>query len=552
MKVLIADDEKNIRDSIAAFIKAEGMEAVTAADGAEARALPGRARHSTALSWTCACRRWTGWSCWSGCRRRGRPSRSIVISAYGDVRDAVQAMKLGARDYLVKPFDPDELVMRLRRVLSEKARQARSKPAGGDGARRLDRRATRRCGRCARSWRRWLPTPSTVLITGESGTGKEIVARCCTRCPRTPTGPSWPSTSAACRRGCWRASCSGTRKAHSPERTERKRGMFELASSGTFFLDEIGDMPLHLQVKLLRVLQDRKVQRLGGTQAIPINARIVAATNRDLEAFLKEGKFREDLYYRLNVIRIEVPPLRERRADIPALAGYFVEKLNRQMGRKVRGLEPDALARLQAYSFPGNVRELENRIERAYILCTVGPHQLRATSGEPFSRPPAPLRDGKAARPGKGADRAGPRQTRRQSDPRRGGAGDQPADPPQQDSGGRYRRLSAARRSIVELWRRDAGLVGVERADAFGYLQPPSFHRDVDLQIPWKPQVDEPVWKRGLLLVQELPPIRQNSNNVHGRVRKLPPGRSRIVGAAGMRLHDVRRDRDCHAVLRGR
>jgi two-component system response regulator AtoC len=142
---------------------------------------------------------------------------------------------------------------------------------------------------------------------------------------------------------------------------------------------------MHLQVKLLRVLQDRKVQRLGGTQAFPINARIVAATNRDLEALLREGRFREDLYYRLNVIRIEVPPLRERRADIPALAGYFVEKLNRQMGRKVRGLDADALARLSAYAFPGNVRELENRIERAYILCASELITARDL-GEPFTR----------------------------------------------------------------------------------------------------------------------------------------------------------------------
>ena len=150
----------------------------------------------------------------------------------------------------------------------------------------------------------------------------------------------------------------------------------------------------HLQVKLLRVLQERKVQRLGGTLSIPINARIVAATNRDLESDLKDGKFREDLYYRLNVIRIEIPPLRERREDIPALAGAFVEKLNRQMGRKVRGLDPDALARLSAYSFPGNVRELENRIERAYILCSSDIITARDL-GEPFSRAARPPRSGK-------------------------------------------------------------------------------------------------------------------------------------------------------------
>ncbi|HYW84600.1 MAG TPA: sigma 54-interacting transcriptional regulator, partial [Spirochaetia bacterium] len=155
-----------------------------------------------------------------------------------------------------------------------------------------------------------------------------------------------------------------------------------------------GDMPLPLQVKLLRVLQERKVQRLGGTLSIPINARIIAATNRDLEAFLKEGRFREDLYYRLNVIRIEVPPLRERRGDIAALTGAILEKLNRQMGRKVRGVEPDAMARLQAYSFPGNVRELENRVERAYILCSSDLITARDL-GEPFSLPSRAPRTGR-------------------------------------------------------------------------------------------------------------------------------------------------------------
>ena len=168
--------------------------------------------------------------------------------------------------------------------------------------------------------------------------------------------------------------------------SERKRGMFELASSGTLFLDEIGDMPLQLQVKLLRVLQERKVQRLGGTQAMPINARIVAATNRDLEAQLKEGKFREDLFYRLNVIRIEVPPLRERRADIPRAGRDCCWKSSTgEMGRRVRGIESGCAGPAAAYGFPGNVRELENRIERAYILCT-GDVISRRDLGEPFSK----------------------------------------------------------------------------------------------------------------------------------------------------------------------
>ncbi|HVP19690.1 MAG TPA: sigma-54 dependent transcriptional regulator [Spirochaetia bacterium] len=384
MRVLVADDEKNIRDSIAAYMAAEGIDTAVAADGAEARALLSDEAFDC-LILDMRMPKMDGLALLAWLQESGPPVPVIVISAYGDVRDAVQAMKLGARDYLVKPFDPDELVMRIRRVFSESsfADQAeagrRAQASGGwigeDPAMKSIKAMVERVA----------PTSSTVLITGESGTGKEVVARFLHAMSANPDGPFVAVNIGGVPEGLLESELFGHEKGAFTGAVERKRGMFELASSGTLFLDEIGDMPLHLQVKLLRVLQDRKVQRLGGTQAIPINARIVAATNRDLEALRAEGRFREDLYYRLNVIRIGVPPLRERRGDIPALAGYFVEKLNGQMGRKVRGLLPDALARLSAYSFPGNVRELENVIERAFILCssdTIGPRDL----GEPFSR----------------------------------------------------------------------------------------------------------------------------------------------------------------------
>ena len=393
MRVLIADDEKNIRESIAAYIAAEGMESAVAADGAEARALLEEEAFEC-LILDLRMPKMDGLSLLAWLQEAGPPVPVIVISAYGDVRDAVQAMKLGARDYLVKPFDPEELVMRLRRVLSEKALAGQAE-AG--------RRALAESGwigvdekmREVRSLvEKVAPTPSTVLITGESGTGKEVVARLLHALSANAEGPFVAINIGGVPEGLLETELFGHEKGAFTGAAERKRGMFELAASGTLFLDEIGDMPPHLQVKLLRVLQERKVQRLGGTLSIPINARIVAATNRDLESHLKEGKFREDLYYRLNVIRIEIPPLRERRGDIPALAGAFVEKLNRQMGRRVRGLDPDALARLSAYGFPGNVRELENRIERAYILCSSDVITARDL-GEPFSRAARPPRTGR-------------------------------------------------------------------------------------------------------------------------------------------------------------
>jgi two-component system response regulator AtoC len=314
---------------------------------------------------------------------------TIIISAYGDVRDAVAAMKLGARDYLVKPFDPEELLLRLRRLFSESAlarqaevgRQAVDAAVPGADAWIGDGEKMRQVRSLVE---RVAPTSSTVLITGESGTGKEVIARLIHALSANPDGPFAAINIGGIPDTLLESELFGYEKGAFTGAADRKRGLLELASAGTLFLDEIGDMPMHLQVKLLRVLQERRVQRLGGTLAIPINARIIAATNRDLEALLKEGKFREDLYYRLNVIRIEVPPLRERREDIPRLAGHFVEKLNRARGRKLSGLDPDALERLQAYAFPGNVRELENRIERAHILC-ISDRITARDLGEPFA-----------------------------------------------------------------------------------------------------------------------------------------------------------------------
>jgi two-component system response regulator AtoC len=411
MRVLIADDEKNIRDSMARFLRADGIEAVVAADGAAARALLER-EWFDGLVLDLRMPEIDGLTLLAWMREAGPQVPTIVISAYADVRDAVQAMKLGARDYLVKPFDPEELLLRLRRLLAEsrlsgqaeagrRAAEVAASVGGagstgvvgaagqdawlGDSERMRDLRALAE---------KVAPTPSTVLITGESGTGKEVIARFIHARSAAAQGPFVPINIGSVPDALLESELFGYERGAFTGAAERKRGMLELASSGTLFLDEIGDMPLQLQVKLLRVLQERTVQRLGGTQPIPINARIIAATNRELETLLKEGKFREDLYYRLNVIRIETPPLRERREDIPRLAGYFIGKLNREMGRKVQGILPDALARLQTYHFPGNVRELENRIERAFIMCTEDWIATRDL-GEPFASNPRPPKAGR-------------------------------------------------------------------------------------------------------------------------------------------------------------
>ncbi|RKX82418.1 MAG: sigma-54-dependent Fis family transcriptional regulator, partial [Spirochaetes bacterium] len=211
-------------------------------------------------------------------------------------------------------------------------------------------------------------TPSTVLITGESGTGKEVTAK---QIHKISPGDNFPFIAVnlgGMPETLIESELFGYERGAFTGAAARKPGMFELAASGTIFLDEIGDMPMHLQVKLLRVLQDKKVQRLGGTQPIPINTRIIAATNKNLEKLVKTEKFREDLYYRLNVFRINLPPLRERMEDLPDLISYFIDKFNSVMSNQITGIDEEALDILKHYSFPGNIRELENIIERAFIL----------------------------------------------------------------------------------------------------------------------------------------------------------------------------------------
>jgi two-component system response regulator AtoC len=398
MRVLIADDERNIREALSSLLAGEGIETRTAADGAAARALL-ESEAFDGMVMDLRMPRMDGLELLRWISETGPRVPVIVISAYGDVSDAVQAMKLGARDYLVKPFDPEELLLRLRRLLAENAvsRQAEAGRQAAASGRASDREVWLGDGEKMVALRRLVekvaPTPSTVLITGESGTGKEVIARLIHALSGNPQGPFVAINIGGIPDTLLESELFGYDKGAFTGAVDRKRGMFELATSGALFLDEIGEMPMHLQVKLLRVLQEKKVQRLGSVQSIPIDARIIAATNSDLEALLKEGRFREDLYYRLNVIRLEVPPLRERREDIPRLSGFFVEKLNRERGRKIRGIEAEALGRLQSYGFPGNVRELENRIERAYILCS-GEYIAARDLGEPFSTPARQARRG--------------------------------------------------------------------------------------------------------------------------------------------------------------
>lgn len=368
MKVLVVDDEKNIRESIERYLRLEGIEPVGAENGLAARRRLGEETFQ-AVVMDLRMPGMSGLELLQWLKSEGPRTPAIMISAYGEVNDAVNAMKLGAEDYIVKPFDPGELVVRLKKIVEERRLEdlvelgrRREEPFTDlIGESEAMQRIKRMIDRIAAS-------PSTVLITGESGTGKEVIARTIHLRSAVADGPFTAVNLGGVPDGLLESELFGYEKGAFTGAAQRKVGMFELAHAGTLFLDEVGELPLHLQVKLLRALQERKIQRLGGTQLIPVDARIIAATNRDLEGLVKEGAFREDLFYRLNVVRIEVPPLSERREDIPLLAGFLIEKLSHRLGKRVESIEKEALDRLMRWSFPGNVRELENLIERAIIF----------------------------------------------------------------------------------------------------------------------------------------------------------------------------------------
>ncbi len=367
MRILVADDEPNLLSSIGAFLHAESIDAVLVPDGAKAKErLSDEPFDVVVLDIRMPLL--DGMSVLRWIKDEGLVLPVIMMSAHGDVRDAVEAMRLGAFDYLVKPFDPDELVLRLRRAARDRHltadREAASRPAGervrmvGKSQAMLE--AQRLIARAA-------PTPSTILITGESGTGKEVAARLVHGASGRP-GAFVAVNLGAVPDNLLESELFGYEKGAFTGAIDRKLGLFELADGGTLFLDEIGEMPAAMQVKILRVIQERKMTRLGGTKGVPIDARIIAATNRDLEAMVAEGTFREDLYYRINVVRIRLPPLRERPGDAVELANFFVDSLAPMMGRKGIRLAPDAQALIASYPFPGNIRELSNAVERALIL----------------------------------------------------------------------------------------------------------------------------------------------------------------------------------------
>ena len=370
--ILLVDDEEKIRELLSQFLTLDGHQVQTAASAEMARTLL-ETRDFDLVITDLRMEGMGGLGLLSWLQEAGPSVPAMVISAYGDVSDAVEAMHRGAADYLVKPFDPSELALRADRAVRN-FRLERSL--------RLRQRGEKSEGRLVNGWlesanpsmrqlldmaRKAAPSNASILISGESGTGKEVLATWIHAQSSRANQAFVPINLGGLPENLLETELFGHEKGAFTGADQRKTGMFEMANGGTLFLDEIGDMPLHLQVKLLRVLQDRRIQRLGSTVSLPIDVRIIAASHRNLQQAVKDGHFREDLLYRLNVIPLHLPPLRQRPEDLPALVTFILEKHGR-MGLAM-GISPEALNSLAAYAFPGNIRELENMLERAMILC---------------------------------------------------------------------------------------------------------------------------------------------------------------------------------------
>jgi two-component system nitrogen regulation response regulator GlnG len=371
-RVLIADDEESIRMVLGTALTQAGYHIETVANGSDALAALGTGNFDVAIL-DIRMPGVSGLDVLQRIRATDNAVIVIVITAQDTMANAIDAMRRGAFNYLAKPFDLDEvraLVARavemhdLSRTVARMRTDASGRYEPGDtlvGTSAAMREIFKTIGRIAKS-------DATVLIEGESGTGKELIARAIhTHSPRW-SGPFVALNCSAVPRDLLESELFGHERGAFTGASERRIGRFETAADGTLFLDEIGDMPVELQVKLLRVLQEREFSRVGSTQVIKANARIIAATNQSLARAVREGRFREDLYFRLKVVPICVPPLRDRRGDIPALVRHFLTKINAEMGTDVAAIAPEAEDLLTHHAWPGNVRELENCLLRAAVL----------------------------------------------------------------------------------------------------------------------------------------------------------------------------------------
>lgn len=370
-QVLVIDDDEVIREALRRILEARGYSVVTSANGFAGLEWVNKQDFDLVIT-DLKMPGMSGVEVLKSIRVLHPDIPLIMITGYSTVEGAVDAMKIGAVDYISKPFTPDQIEVTIRSALEKKTvllddmylRRELQDHQGFDafiGESREMQRVYRRIIQVA-------PTDSTVLITGESGTGKELVARSIHRNSSRRNAPFVAVDCTSLAENLLESELFGHVKGSFTGATQTKAGLFRVADGGTLFLDEIANISLTTQAKLLRILQERVVLPVGGTQPVPIDIRMVAATNTDLRELVASGSFRDDLFFRLNIIPIELPPLRERKGDLRPLIGHILARLSDEMGKDIRGLAPDAMTLLEDYAFPGNVRELENLIERAAVL----------------------------------------------------------------------------------------------------------------------------------------------------------------------------------------
>lgn len=396
--ILVVDDEKNIREGLGEYLRLDGYDVALASDGKEGVLLADRGDIDLVIT-DLKMPGLSGGELLKQVTSRYPSVPVIVLTGHGTVEDAVDAMRNGAYDFITKPVNLDHLSILVKRALERRELSRRNEELLEEVE--TQKRVSSIVGKSPairqifELVRRVAPTKASVLITGESGVGKELVADAIHNLSPRADKPFIKVHCAALAESLLESELFGHEKGSFTGAQARKKGRFELANEGTLFLDEIGEINQNVQIKILRVLQDKRFERVGGEDTLESDVRVVAATNKDLKAEIAAGTFREDLYYRLNVVNIHVPPLRERKDDIPLLAGSFLNEFASDNNKAIIGFDPKARAALYAYSWPGNVRELRNCIESAVVMASEGlvtiddlPPGVRAGAEESVIRVP--------------------------------------------------------------------------------------------------------------------------------------------------------------------
>jgi len=371
-RILIADDERELRDALCTVLSEEGFDCKVAGDGEEAIKLIEEENFDILIADIKMPKR-NGIEVLEKVNQISPKTVTIIITAYATVETAIEALRRGAVDYLIKPVDFDEVIMRVKRIrqyqqLNLEVQYLRKEVHAKFNENLIIGKSTA-MQNVFQLIKKVANSNSNVLITGKSGTGKELVARAIHQASPRANAPFIPINCGAIPENLFESELFGFKKGSFTGATMDKDGVFRAANGGTLFLDEVGEIPVHIQVKLLRAIESKEIKPLGSNYSVKVDVRVLSATNKNLQKEIEEGNFREDLYYRLNIIEIHLPSLSERREDIPLLVEHFIRKYNKELKRKVRGVDNETMKVLMNYQWKGEVRELENMIERAVLLC---------------------------------------------------------------------------------------------------------------------------------------------------------------------------------------